>query len=176
MNNSAISLFLSFLALIMFSGSYYLFFQGLGGLCLVFSYLFISEFFPMISLFIGLVRTATYYAYEKNDRRVPVYVVVSICMATIINYVFVNIVILQTQKPVDFILVISFCLYAVIFSIRKLEIVRYTVIIPHVLTIIYNILIHAPIFTAISYSIELTITIISIMYFRFSASYEKHKA
>lgn len=180
MYSSEISLIISFIALMSFSASYffkkksyYLILQGLGGLCLVFSYFFISAFFPMISLFIGLVRTATYYAYEKKSRSVPPYVVASICFATIINYVIVNIIILRTQRLVDIILVVSFCLYAIIFSIRKLEIVRYTVIIPHVLTIIYNILIHAPIFTAISYSVELAITIISICYFKFVANHNK---
>ena len=173
MNNSSFSIFFSFLALTMYSTSYFfkrkstfLVFQGFGGLFLVFSYFFIARFFAMISLFIGLARTFSFYYYEKNDKRVPVWLVILICVAIFTNYFTVNLLIYRRFNILDIFLVVSFCMYAIVFSIRNLMLVRYLVIVPHVLTILYNLLTAAPIFTAISYFIELVISIVSICYFK----------
>ena len=172
MINDKIALIISFIAMLMYGSSYffkkkstYLVFQGLGGLSLVFSYLFMGEYFAMISLFLGLSRTITYFCFEKNDKVVPVWIVVANCAALFLNYLIVNVFILNTANFVDVILVVSFCLYAIVFSFRNLQRVRYTITIPLALTVLYNILINAPIFTIISYSFELSVAIVTIIYY-----------
>lgn len=172
MTNDKVALLISFVAMLMYCSSYlfkkkstYLMFQGLGGLSLVFSYLFMGEYFAMISLFLGLSRTITYFLFENKDRTVPVWIVVANCIALFLNYVVVNIFILNSANFVDILLVISFCLYAVVFSFRNLQRVRYTVTIPLALSVLYNILINAPIFTVISYSFELAVAIATIIYY-----------
>ena len=172
MPNDKIALLISFIAMLMYGSSYffknkstYLMFQGFGGLSLVFSYLFMGEYFAMISLFLGLSRTITYFLFEKKDVSIPIWVVVANCMVLVLNYIVVNVLILKSANFVDILLVISFCLYAVVFSFRNLQMVRYTVTIPLALTVIYNILINAPIFTVISYSFELTVAIVTIIYY-----------
>ncbi len=175
MLNMRLSLIISFVAMCMYSSSYffknkgiYLIFQGLGGFSLIFSYLFMGEYFAMISLFLGLIRTCTYFFFEKKNKNVPVWVVVANCIVLAFNYVVVNIFILNSANFADVLLVISFCLYAIVLSLRNLEIVRYTITIPLALSIAYNIIINAPIFTVISYSIELTVAIFTIILFSLS--------
>lgn len=170
MLNEKLSLLISFIAMCMYSSSYffkkksiYLIFQGLGGLSLVFSYLFMGEYFAMVSLFLGLIRTGTYFWYEKKDMRIPKWIVGVNCAAPLANYIFVNVFILGSANLADIILVISFCLYAIVMSIRNLNVVRYTITIPLALSVAYNVIIHAPIFTVISYSIELTVAIFTII-------------
>ena len=172
MTNDRIALLISFVAMLMYASSYlfrkkstYLVFQGLGGLSLVFSYLFMGEYFAMISLFLGLSRTITYFCFEKNDKAIPVWIVVANCIVLFLNYVVVNICILKTANLVDILLVISFCLYAIVFSFRNLQKVRYAITIPLALTVLYNILINAPIFTVVSYSFELVVAIATIIYY-----------
>ena len=172
MSNDKIALLISFIAMLMYASSYlfkkkstYLIFQGLGGFSLVFSYLFMGEYFAMISLFLGLTRTITYFCFEKKDMAIPVWIVVANCIALCLNYVVVNVFILNSANFVDILLVISFCLYAIVFSFRNLQRVRYTVTIPLAVTVLYNILINAPIFTVISYSFELAVAIGSIIYY-----------
>lgn len=172
MTNDKIALLISFIAMLMYGSSYffkkkstYLMLQGFGGLSLVFSYLFMGEYFAMISLFLGLSRTITYFLFEKNDKSIPAWIVVANCAALFLNYLIVNVFILKTANLVDIILVISFCLYAIVFSFRNLQRVRYTITIPLALTVLYNILINAPIFTVISYSFELAVAIVTIIYY-----------
>ena len=171
MSNDRIALLISFVAMLMYASSYlfkkstYLIFQGLGGLSLVFSYLFLGEYFAMISLFHGLSRTITYFCFEKKDKTIPAWIVVINCVVLFLNYVVVNICILKTANITDILLVISFCLYAIVFSFRNLQTVRYAITIPLALTVLYNILINAPIFTVISYSFELVVAIATIIYY-----------
>lgn len=164
----------SFLALLLYAISYffkqkhlYLTFQGFGTLSLVISYLFLANYFAMISLFVGIIRIVTYYLIEKRGRRVPVAVVALFCAITIANYYLVNVLILHTSRQADIILMVSYCLYAIVLGIRNLMLVRYAMTVPLALSILYNVLIHAPVFTVISYSVELTVTIVTIVYFTY---------
>ncbi|MBQ3528920.1 MAG: YgjV family protein [Oscillospiraceae bacterium] len=172
MSNDRIALLISFVAMLMYASSYlfrkkstYLVFQGLGGLSLVFSYLFMGEYFAMISLFLGLSRTITYFCFEKNDKSIPVWIVITNCAVLFLNYLIVNVIVFKTANWVDIILVITYCLYAIVFSFRNLQIVRYTITIPLALSVLYNVLIHAPIFTVISFSFELAVAIATIIYY-----------
>lgn len=143
----------------------YLMFQGLGGVFLAVSYLFDGNFFAMISLFISIARIFCYYIYEYKNKFVPVLVVVLFCMANVANYVVVNICIKHTASLVDIIMVVSFVLYNILFSLRNLQVVRYSMTVPLALSITYNILIEAPIFTVLSYTMELVITVFTLIYY-----------
>lgn len=172
MINDKIALLISFVAMLMYASSYvfkkkstYLLFQGFGCISLVFSYLFMGEYFAMISLLLGLSRTIIYFIFEKKDRAIPAWIVVLNCVVLFLNYLIVNVLILKSANFADILLVISFCLYAIVFSFRNLQRVRYTITIPLALTVLYNILIAAPIFTVISYCFELLVAIITIIYY-----------
>lgn len=56
-------------------------------------------------------------------------------------------------------------MYAVTFAIRNIRVMRYVVIIPHTSAIVYNLLINAPISSAISYTVELVVTVVAIVKF-----------
>ena len=164
-----LSLAISFVALALVSFSYlvkkkryYLFLQALACLCLVFSYFFVTEFFAMVSIFVGLLRTLIYYAYEKNDKHAPPLVVAAICFVTVSVYFIINVGVLSTWRPLDVLYVLSLCMYAIVFSIRNLYLMKWLVIIPHVLAILYNVMIFAPPFTVLSYSAELFFNLYSL--------------
>lgn len=76
-----------------------------------------------------------------------------------------NLWILGTAKPIDIIYLGSLCLYAFTFRIRNLKTMRYVVVAPNSLAVVYNIAITAPIFTVLSYAFELTANIIAIIQF-----------
>ena len=65
----------------------------------------------------------------------------------------------------DIICLISLCLYAFTFRIRNLKTMRYMVLAPNFLAVVYNAAINAPIFTVLSYAFELTANVIAIMQF-----------
>lgn len=173
MYNPTISLIISFFALLMFSSSYffkkksaYLMFQCFGSSCLAFSYLFIEQYLAMLAVLIGSVRTVIYYSYEKKGSSAPNYIVILVCVITTANYFVVNRITGVDSTVEDVLIILSYCLYAIVFNIRNLNLVRYAIIAPHVLAIIYNVVVSAPIFSTISFSVELTVTIVSIIYFK----------
>jgi hypothetical protein len=56
-------------------------------------------------------------------------------------------------------------MYAFIFRIRSLKIVRFTMLLPTVLSILYNVLIEAAIFVTLTYVFELAVNLVSITRF-----------
>lgn len=172
MINETASIIMSFCMLAFASASYffksksaYLLLQGIAVFCLTLSYFFLGEYFAMTGMFIGLARTAVYYLYERRNARVPVIIVVGVCTLTLANYFIINFKINQSASPFDVLFLIACCLYAVIFSIRNLKIVRYTILIPIAISIAYNLLIKAPIFAVVNYVVEFSVGIFTIFYF-----------
>ena len=123
----------------------------------------IGSYFTMVSVAIGIARGWLCYAYEKKDKKVPLYVVGGLCAVTILSYVVINFVILSQASPWDVLYLFASCMYAVTFAIRNIRVMRYTVLIPHTSAIVYNLLIAAPISSAISYGIELVVTLAAII-------------
>ena len=120
----------------------------------------------MVSVVIGIGRGLICYSYEKRDKEVPVFMIVALCSVTVLSYIIINYVILSgAASPWDILYMIASCMYAVSFAIRNIKLMRYIVIIPHVCAIAYNLLVAAPISSAISYGIELTITVVAIVKF-----------
>ena len=77
-----LSFIMSVIALALYCGSYffdnkksYLILQLIGNVFLSLSYFFMGAYFTMVSVAIGIGRGLICYTYEKNDKKVPVYMV-----------------------------------------------------------------------------------------------------
>lgn len=161
---------MSMVALALYSLSYffnskkqYLILQLTGNVFLSFSYLLIGSYFTMVSVVIGIARGFLCYLYEQKNKKVPVYVIVGLCSASVLSYVIINCILLSTSSPWDVLYLIASCLYAVSFAIRNIRVMRYVVLVPHSCAVAYNLLIRAPISSAISYGIELVVTVVAII-------------
>lgn len=164
-----LALITSFLAMAFVVVSYfvkkkelYLLFQFLCIIFLILSQFFSLEYFSAIGLIIALIRTFTFYVYEKKDKLAPIVWPIIFTTLSLASYFIVNLWILNTVKPVDIIFLIGLIMYAFIFRIRSLKIVRFSMLIPTALSVIYFILTLAPIFTILSYSFELLANVVSI--------------
>ena len=167
---SELSLVFSTIALILYSCSYffnskknYLILQISGNFFLSVSYLLIGSYFTMIAVLLGIARGWICYIFEKNDKKVPLYCIIGLCFVTILSYIIINTVILSQASVWDFLYLFASCMYMVTFSIRNIRVMRYLVLIPHTSAIVYNLLIPAPISSAISYTIELVVTLVAIV-------------
>lgn len=169
MYNYPVSLTASFISTVFVGASYfvtkkslYLTFQALCIVFLVASYFFTAQFFAMVGLAIGLARTLIFYAFEKRDKVAPIWVAFALSAATLVSYFIVNLGILKTAQPLDLLCVTALIMYAFIFRIRNLKIVRFTMLIPTILSILFNTLTGAAFFASITYVIELTANVVSI--------------
>ena len=164
-----LSFLTSFIAMALIASSYfftakktYLFFQSLGIVFLISSYLFGGQYFAMVGLFVGLLRTLTYYAFERNGKLAPMELAVFFSVLTVVSYGFVNFFLLKTSQPLDLLCLTALVLYAFIFRIKDLKKLRFLVLLPTALSIAYNALIGAAVFTVVSYCFELGANILSI--------------
>ena len=171
---NTLSYIMSVMALALYCGSYffnskkkYLILQLNGNLFLSLSYLFMGAYFTMVSAAVGIVRGIVCYTYEKKDKRVPIYMIVLLCAVTILSYVIINYVILSgNASPWDVLYMFACCMYAITFAVRNIKLMRYVVLIPHLSAVSYNLLVHAPISSAVSYGIEFMVTVVAIIKFR----------
>ena len=169
----ALSFIMSAIALLLYCGSYffnnkkkYLILQLTGNVFLSCSYLFMGAYFTMVSVVVGIARGLICYTYEKNNKNVPIYMIVCLCLATVSSYILINYVILSgTASNWDFLYMFASCMYAITFAIRDIRFMRYLILIPHLSAILYNLLVKAPISSAASYAIEFVITVVAIMKF-----------
>ena len=169
MYNPTLALIASFIAMSLIVVSYfvkkkerYLLFQMLGIIFLVASYFFTTQFFAMVGLAIAIMRVLTYFLYERKDRLAPLIWAFVFSGSTIAAYFIVNLWILKTAQYIDVVLLIAACFYAFIFRMRSLKAVRFWVLIPAILSILYNTVSGAAIFVSVSYIFELTADVISI--------------
>jgi hypothetical protein len=154
--------------------SFYLFFQLVCIIFLIISYFFNLQFFAMIGLSIGLCRTLTFFLFEKKGKFAPIYVSCIFGTATIASYFIVNFAILKDAQPLDILCLSALVMYAFIFRIRNLKIVRYTMLLPTLLSILFNILTGAAIFATMSYVFELGANIVSIFKYHVFAKPEQN--
>jgi hypothetical protein len=101
--------------------------------------------------------------YEKKDKKVPVYVILGLCLATVSSYFIINFGIMSDSSPWDILYLMSSCAYAVTFAMRNIRVMRYAVLVPNALAVAYNLLIKAPISSAISYGVEFAVTVVAII-------------
>lgn len=172
MENEVLSFIASFIAMAFVVSAYlvknkmlYLACQALCIVFLIISYFFAVNFFGMIGLATGLARSLTFFLYEKQDKTAPIAWSFFFSFLTIASYLIVNLGILHDAKPVDILCVVGLIMYAFIFRIRSLKIVRFTMLLPTVLSILYNVLIEAAIFATLTYVFELAVNLVSITRF-----------
>lgn len=164
---------LSTISLASFCGSYffdskkkYLILQLIGNVFLSCSYLFMGAYFTMVSVAIGIGRGLICYTYEKNNKRVPLYIIIGLCFVTVLSYIIINyVILLGKSSPWDILYMVASCMYAVTFAMRNIKLMRYVILIPHMSAVCYNLLVNAPISSAISYGIEFVITVVAIIKF-----------
>ena len=181
MDNSILALVASFFAMSFAVSSYfvkkkylYLLLQMFCILFLVASYFFSLQFFAMIGLLISLARVVAYYAYEKKDAVAPLWWAYLFSGLTILAYLLVNLMILKTAQYADLLLVLSNIGFAFVFRVRDLKIVRFGMLIPIILAVLFNTITNAPLFATASYSFELCANVISI--YRYHIRGEKPKS
>lgn len=169
MENEVLAWIASFLAMVFVVLAYfvkakerYLLFQALCVACLILSYFFSLEFFAMVGLTIGLCRSLIFFVYEKKDLKAPIEISFVLSALTVASYLIINIGIKKDAKIVDILCLTELVMYAFIFRIRDLKTVRYTMLLPTVISIAYNVLIIAPPFTVLTYVFELGANVVSI--------------
>lgn len=180
MNAPASAFIVSFLAMVLIAASYffkrkssYLLSQAMGIVCLILSYFFTGEYFAMLGLSVALVRTVVFFLYEKEGKRAPVFLAFVFSALTVAVYEAVNLWTCRRVKPLDILCLVSLVLYSFIFRMRDLKKVRFAVLIPTSLAIIYNIGNHTVPFVIISYVFELGANVASIL--KYHAYKQKNK-
>ena len=146
--------------------SLYLAMQGSGIIFLMIAYILQREYFAMIGLCIGLVRSVVYLLYEYKDKHIPIFWPFLFSALGVACYFIINLGILGDAKLFDIIYLATLVLYMFTHRIRNLELVRYFVLLPTALSILYNILIKAVAFVAISYGFELCANVVAIIKYR----------
>ena len=147
--------------------SVYLSMQGSGIFLLMIAYLLEKQYFAMAGLAIGLIRSAVYLLYECKDKPAPLWWPILFTGAGIACYCIINLWVLDDIKPYDIIYLVGLVAYAFTFRERNLNLVRYLVLFPTALSILYNVLIDAAPFVWISYTFELCANILAIIKYRF---------
>ena len=170
MDNRILALIASFFAMTFVVISYfvkkkerYLLFQFLCIVFLIISYFFTVQFFAMVGLVIGLGRTAVFYLYEKREKQASILWAFLFSGLSLASYLIINLLILGTAQPLDILFLVGLIGYAFIFRIRNLKTVRFLMLAPTILSVLFNVLTHAAIFATLSYTFELGANIISIL-------------
>lgn len=170
MYNEFLATLFGFLAVVFIVTSYfvstkskYLLFQLLNMFSFVFSYLFCENYFAMIGLATSAARTLTFFIYEKKEITPPIWLAFLFSGMAVGSWALVNVVILESWSFVDILLIISLIFYNFIFKIRNMNVLRYAMIIPLTISILYNIFCWSTVFAVCSYSFELAADITSII-------------
>lgn len=129
----------------------------------------------MIGLAVGLFRTTTFFIYENKEKQAPIIWSFLFSAMTLAAYFIVNLVILQTAQPLDILCLLALIMYAFIFRIRDLKIVRFTMLVPTVLSILFNALTSATLFATLTYIFELCANVVAIFKYHIFARTEKEE-
>ena len=140
----------------------YLVFQSLCIVGLILSYFFNVQYFAMIGLGIGLIRALIFFAFEKRDMDAPIWIAYVLSVATVASYYVINFKVLKQAQAWDVLCMLALIMYAFIFRIRNLKVVRFTMLAPTTLNIVFNIATHATLFVTLSYVFELGANLVSI--------------
>ena len=143
--------------------SKYLLFQALNMCALAISYLFSCEYFAMIGISVSMARTTTFFLISQKGKEGPLSLSFFFAFLNVLAYFIVNLVIFKNSKPIAILYVISLVAYSFIFRIKDMKKVRFLMLIPLTLTIVFNLFSNATIFAAISYLIELIADVIAII-------------
>ena len=179
MYNPVLSLIASFIAMVCVVLAYfvkrkiyYLLWELLCIIFLVVSYFFDLQFFAMIGVGVALLRTLTFFLFERCGQKAPIYWSFIFAGLTTISFFIVNFVVTKTGRPIDILCLISLIMYAFIFRIRNLKAVRFLMIIPTILSVLYNVLASSPIFATLVYVFELSANVVSIFKYHVLPKYK----
>lgn len=159
---SFIAMAFSFVSYFLKKKSLYLLFQILCIAFLAVSYFFTTQFFAMVGMTIGLIRTLVYFLYERKNRLAPLWIAFVISAASLISYIVLNLIILKTASFFDILLLIGVIGYAFTFRIRDLKTFRFWVLLPTIASILYNTLSGAAFFASLSYTLDLIADVVAI--------------
>jgi len=180
MDNKALALASSFIAMSLIVISYfvrkkekYLLFQLLGILFLIASYFFSVDWLAMIGMIVGACRTVTFFLYERKGDKASILWAFLFSFLSLASFFIINAKTGAGVKVEDILLLISLIGYAFIFRVRSLKVVRFTMFVPLSLSVLYNILAAAPLFTVLSYSFELGANIVSVFKYHVFGKKEK---
>lgn len=168
MENEVLSLIASFLALLLVACSYFvnkkrfLMFQSLGIIFLILSYFFNVQYFALVGMVVSLARTLTFYYFESKDKNASIFWPTLFAGLTLVSYLVINLGILGTAQPIDLLCLISLSMYAFVFRIRSIKHVRFFILIPTTLAILFNVLAKSAIFVTVSYGFEMGANVASI--------------
>ena len=140
----------------------YLILQAIGIIFLILSYLFISKFFAMIGLGVGLARAVTFFVYENKNKPAPSWLSFLFAGLTVLAYVLVNVVILQDYAIWDVLYLTALVFYAFTFRIRNLSVMRLVTIIPTGLSVFYGFGVGATAFVIVAYIFEFSANLLAI--------------
>lgn len=171
MYNETISTIIGFVAMLFAMSSYFvrrksifLIAQAGAILSLAFSCLFIVQYYAVVSYFIGLTRVITFYLLEKSNRKAPNLLIGFFCLLYLAFYFIVNVIILKEFNKLDVILLIANMFFTIAFSIRNIVLLRYIMLIPLSMTLIYFCLMpDSSLFVKISYAFEILASAFAIL-------------
>lgn len=166
------SLIISFISMAFNAGSFFakkksvfLLMQATGIILLVITYLLTYEYFAMIGLGIGLARVLTYFAFEQKNKKPSVFWPILFSVLSVIAFVVDALVISKDVgwRWFNVLYLIGLILYAFVFWIRNLKVMRHLAPAPTIFSIAFNVLSGANVFVIIAYSLELCANIVSII-------------
>ena len=170
MYNYPLSFAFGIVAMMMATTSYfqktktaYLIFQLLNICALVLSYLFLDEWFAMLAYAVSFLRVTVFCVYERKDKEVPLWLKLVFVGLAVISYVVMNVIILQKAGWLDILCLAANVLYTFSFGIRNLKLMRYVLLAPNGLSVLYNALLPATLFVIISFGFELAANVFSIL-------------
>jgi hypothetical protein len=183
MYNYYLSLFAGLFAMISAISSYFfysrlkfLIAQGIALIMLALSFLFIEQYFATASYMICVARVLVYFFYERKNQPVPFLVQSFFALLTVCAYFTINVTILKTFKPLDILLMVSGIMYTYVFGVRNLMLLRYLIILPTAMTIVYNVLVGATPFVIVSYSFEMLANLTAIVLYKLNQRKARRKS
>ena len=141
----------------------YLIFQTTGIVFLILSYLFISKYFAMLGLIVGLARALTFFIYENKNKPAPVFLSYLFAGLTVLAYLIVNVAIMKDYAIWDILYLTALIFYAFTFRIRNLSVMRLVTTIPTGLSIIYGFGVGATAFVIVAYIFEFCANLFAIL-------------
>lgn len=170
MYNYPISLTSGLIAMLFVFASYmvskktsFLITQTIAIIFLSLSYLFVEQYFAMLGTAIAAIRMVIYFALEKKNKAPSFYLKSLFALLSVVSYLVVNIIILQSARFIDLLLLVANIMYSYLSGVRDLKLLRYLFLMPTAMVSVYNLIAPATLFVIISYIFEFIVNIIGII-------------
>lgn len=170
----------SFLGMLSASSSYfmkkrwqYLIAQGASILLISLSNLLLALYYAFIASGVSLSRIVVYYFLEKKNKEPTFTIKTFFAGLVVFSYIITNLIILRDFNPWDIMLMAINVSFVYIVGIRNITIMRYCMLPPTLLAILYCIIVQTAIFTTFSFVIELISNIVAIIVHKTPAKRKK---